>query len=84
MPIRSASGSRALPLFLFKGTKLPFRAVLKFGCVTTQAPIPWLPSGATAVTREENGGIDINFFLELAYTFVDDPLNANGEIVFNL
>ena len=85
MPILSASGSRGPPIFVFKGTKLQLRPVLKDGCVTTQTPISYLPGGggSMAVTRGENGGIDTKRFLDWGYTFVDyfEPLTANGRKV---
>ena len=86
MSVICASGSCAPPLFVFKGIKLPYRAVLKDGCVTTETPISCLSVGSMSVAREENGGIDTTKFLEWGYTFVDyvEPLTASGKIVAKL
>ena len=83
MPIISASGACAPPLFVFKGSWLPYRTFIRDGNVVTQTPLCNIQYGPMAVTREGNGGIDTPRFLDWGYSFVEhvEPLTRGGRKV---
>ena len=83
MPVISASGETAPPLFLFKGLRLPYRTLLGNGEVITETPLSKLPSGSLGAMREENGGIDTARFMDWGFSFVDhvEPLTQEGRKV---
>ena len=55
MPIISADGDCAPPLFVTKGKRVPYREVLKNGTIFPETPLSRLPRFAVLATREENG-----------------------------
>ena len=70
MPIVSAAGEAAPPLFVFKGSRVPFRTVLRAGRIVDETPISNLPLRSTVALRQENGGVDTQNFRNWANKFV--------------
>lgn len=83
MPVVSAAGDVGPPLFVFKGTSLPYRNVIENGNIVTQTYTTYLPRGACVAMRAEGGGIDIANFLSWAQLFVSSvkDLTSNGRKV---
>ena len=83
MPIISATGSCAPPLFVFKGSRLPCRTVRVGNQTVDETPACKLPPGFTLALRTENGSVDTVNFLNWAYNFVDHVkhLRANNRKV---
>ena len=83
MPVISASGETAPPLFVFKGLRLPYRTFLRNGEVRTETSLSKLQCGALAAMREENRGIDTARFMDWGYSFVDyvEPFTQDGRKV---
>ncbi len=71
MPIISADGSCASPLFVFKGSRLPYRTVRVGNQTVDKTPACKPPPGSTLALRTENGSVDTVNFLNWAYNFVD-------------
>lgn len=80
MPVISAAGRTASPLFVFKCITLPFRTVLWNGKEYVKTFADLLPRGTIITVRSDVAGVDSQNFLNWAYIFVDEvrDLAANG------
>lgn len=80
MPVVSAAGDCGPTLFVFKGTNVPYRNVLRNGVVVTETYSTFLPRGAVVAMREKRGGVDSTNFLSWAKEFVSHvrDLTAGG------
>ena len=67
----SAAGETALPLFVFKGIKFPYRQVLVDAEVQVESYGTHLPRGAIIAVRNEVGGVDSSSFYSWAVSFVE-------------
>ena len=83
MPVINAFGQSGPPLFVFKGTKMPYRTVLKGGIVVEETPACNLPFKSTVALRAENGAVDTANFVKWAHTFVEftNDLRCNNRKV---
>lgn len=67
----SAAGEAVCPLWVFKGTRLPFRVIRnENGEISTQSAAHLLPPDSLLGTRKEKGGIDSSLFAQWAEYFV--------------
>lgn len=80
MPVVNAAGNAGPHLFLFKGTRLPYRSVIQWGSVVEETPACKMPHGSTLVLRAEKGGVDYLNFMNWAADFVKciKPLTRHG------
>jgi len=70
MAIISAAGESGPPLFVFKGSRMPYRTVLKNGVAVDDTPACNLPPRSCVALRLENGGVDSENFRNWALRFV--------------
>ena len=66
MPAICANGDAMKPLFVFKGSRLPFRQVVRDGITTTDSVADFLPSESLLACRRENGGVNNEIFYNWA------------------
>lgn len=71
MPEISAAGDHGPPLFVMKGTKIPYRSVIRNGIELQESPPSNLPRHSVLAMREENGGVDRFNFFAWARSFVN-------------
>ena len=83
MAVISAAGQHAPPLFVLKGTQIPYRIVIRSGQTITESPVTLLPRHAVMAMRAANGGVDSTNFYNWALAFLDytKDLRANGRKV---
>eukprot|EP00171_Calliarthron_tuberculosum_P005712 IDg5712t1 len=83
LPVVSAAGDAGPPLFVFKGSRAPFRNVLVNGAVYQQTYASMLPRGSVVAMREKVGGVDTTNFYNWALLFIESvrDLTANGRKV---
>ena len=70
IPAICANGDAMKPLFVFKGSRLPFRQVVRDGITTTDSVADFLPSEYLLACRQENGGVNTEIFYNWAIHFV--------------
>eukprot|EP00171_Calliarthron_tuberculosum_P021386 IDg21386t1 len=80
----SATGDAVLPLWIFKGKRLPYRVrTMPDGSERIDAAADILPPESLLATRPEVGGMDEHIFVQWCRAFVDrvKHLTANGRKV---
>lgn len=75
MPITSALGHAAAPLFVFKGSRVPYSTFIKDGKEVVQIFADFVPRRSMIAVREQNGGVDSRNFLNWAFAFVRELTN---------
>ena len=58
LPAVSADGKAVPPMFVFKGSRLPYRVLFQEGIKTVQTYTDCLPRGCIVSMRSEGGGVD--------------------------
>eukprot|EP00178_Gracilaria_changii_P018579 TRINITY_DN531_c0_g1_i1.p1 TRINITY_DN531_c0_g1~~TRINITY_DN531_c0_g1_i1.p1 ORF type:complete len:353 (+),score=29.71 TRINITY_DN531_c0_g1_i1:40-1059(+) len=83
MPVVSAAGDCGPLLVVVKGSRIPYRTVLKNGVAIQEAPTVSLPRNAVIATRCDTGGVDSVNFKAWAQRFVAyvHSLTINGRKV---
>ena len=78
MPSIAAGGSTHIPLFVFKGSRIPFRQVVVNGVTKLDSYAERLPRGALVTVRENTGGVDTTNFYSWALQFVSLVKGSHG------
>ena len=83
MDVIRAAGDHAAPLFVLKGSSIPYRILIRGGIKITESPASYLPTNAVFAMRTENRGVDSTTFLNWAAVFVRyiAPLHTNNRKV---
>ena len=59
-------------MFVFDGTRVPYRKVLNDGKEWVETLVDYLPRGAEIITREKVAGVDSDNFVRYSKRFVND------------
>lgn len=87
MPVISAAGDSGPTLFVFKGTRLPYRNVARGGHVVAETYADYLPRDAVISTRADHGGVNADNFFQWATRFVahiEDLTNGGRKVLLVL